>query len=337
MSKYLLDKESIGKLAIEVFGEDRVWIEQGEKEEENPDFDQDRYDEDENYDEPEFITIKSLDIYVHFPHLVIKNSEGAEHPIMDLFTRTRVQNIRPENDYKCDVYFQGRRTTYSLKEMYSGYTHSHLPGSEYGFYDFCTGSSYYNTLLYDLPLKPTEEAWLMLFMGMENFVSWESLEGGPYRKIREIGGMEEDVNDSKVQQELKKILPLLPKQVWTYTDKLKLIENHPLVYQVFNQYSSIRKLGKMSDERAQQYVKSYEDDYRSKKLIWKQKQEGEKEFPFKVIYESTGDSPQIAKEVVDKYVQIINRQVQEYNQNLSYERAKEKYYPVTIAKAGIIQ
>lgn len=340
MTKYLLDKESIEKLAIEVFGEDRVWVRDWEQEEEieNPDFDYEEYKKDPNYDVAQYImdSIPVIEIYVHFPEITITNSRKQSQKINDLFVRFSAKNIHVENGYKCDVSFEGMRTTYSFREMWVRYGHSHL-NSTFEFYQFCTGTSFYNTLIYsDLRMNPTEETWLMAFMGLENFVSWESLEGGPYHKIENIRGAEETVSTSALEAELRKILPYIPKHVWNYTDELKLIENHPDLYQVFNTYSTIRKFSQMDTTTMENQLKRWKQEYNFCQMVWKENTDGQKTFPFTVNYEEQNDNPQISKEVVDKYIEIINRQVEQYNKNLSYERAKEKYHPITIAKAGTI-
>jgi hypothetical protein len=335
--KYLLDKDSLEKLAIEVFGEERVYVTKQiqEREIENPDWDYDEYSKDpDNYDESEYIIKEMLviNIYVHFPSLVITNSKGYEHPILDLFVKFTITNINPNNDYRCDVYIEGTRSTFSLKEMCNAYVHSHLLGGSYSFHQFCLGSSSYGMLLTDVRMNPTEETWLMIFMGLENYVSWESLEGGPYRKIHEMTLPNRNVNSSMLTQELRKIIPYLPKQVWGFNGKLELIENHPLLFECFNKYSTIRKMHSLSDKEAKRMINDWMSDYGHCNIFWK---DG-KRFPFKIIYEPSDDNPQIDREIVNQYIQIIKQQLEEYNKNLSYERAKEIWHPKTVAKAGII-
>lgn len=91
---------------------------------------------------------------------------------------------------------RGTRTTYRYKDIVSGYVHSHLPrdaGTE--FSRFCLGHDndifsglYANRVVYSgstyLTMNDLELEGLIL--AIQDYVQWESLEGGPHHKLEEV-------------------------------------------------------------------------------------------------------------------------------------------------------
>lgn len=123
---------------------------------------------------------KNDQYYIHYPYVKISNSSGREHDIYDLFVRIGIR----EYDGYISLYFQGSRITLSDLEIRATYMHSHLPGSSsYGqFNDFCLGEGHLNSYRN----VSSEEMLMTLPSSLDRYVEWESLEGGPYRKIIDV-------------------------------------------------------------------------------------------------------------------------------------------------------
>lgn len=124
-------------------------------------------------------------IIVHYPEVTITNSLGRTHTIKDLYVKLE---ILPS------IKFSGTRTTFTEKEWNSDYCHSHLPIKE-TFHEFCTmGSDDLKKTFADIQvnLYSLSKMDVMLLKEQLNaYVSWESIEGVPYRHISNIGLIEE--------------------------------------------------------------------------------------------------------------------------------------------------
>lgn len=135
--------------------------------------------------------VRYVDVYeiiIHFPEIVIKNSRKEEHLIRDLYIKINLNmNFQSTNS---GSYFRGCRTTITYAEYQSRYSHSHLPRIRLGegFKGFCLGDTTLATLCARLTHSFDEESFDLLLQSLKSYVSWESLEGGPYIKISELSG-----------------------------------------------------------------------------------------------------------------------------------------------------
>lgn len=137
--------------------------------------------------------VESLVIY--FPEVNISNSSGREHTIKDLFIEVDFGYNSDKRRLKISG-IAGGRMTQSYAEWSSDYMHSHLSTrkiktstlAEAPFYqEFCTGSGNINIYSADLNMEGfSEERLLRYFMQISTLVSWESLEGTPYRYMKNI-------------------------------------------------------------------------------------------------------------------------------------------------------
>ena len=78
-----------------------------------------------------------IKFYIHFPHILITNSEDDEHDILDLYVKLEVYH----SGRLKDVY--GNRATYNQAEYESNYSHSHLSTTvarDGSWGGFCMGS-----------------------------------------------------------------------------------------------------------------------------------------------------------------------------------------------------
>lgn len=124
-----------------------------------------------------------LDFIIHFPEIEITNGKN-KHLITDLYVNLRI-DIWKNNTY---LRMLATRESYTLKELHSGYAHSHLCGINMSFSEFCLGSgpltTYVNTA--DV-MNKTYEEWLFFLNLVNQYIRWESIAGRPYRYIDNIG------------------------------------------------------------------------------------------------------------------------------------------------------
>lgn len=132
-------------------------------------------------------------LVIHFPKLTISNELELTHEINNLFIKFPLYN-----DFNTGGELYGLRFTFTIKEFLSSYTHSHLePG--FRWRNFCLGSSEFGrdlTHIYELAFdnesenrancEINEEFLLGMFLNLDAYIKWESLEGGPYKKIEEL-------------------------------------------------------------------------------------------------------------------------------------------------------
>lgn len=123
-------------------------------------------------------------IVIRFPEFIIKNSRNLQTKIQNLFVRVPVI-IKPRSlEFER---IQGGRSTFTNAEN-GTYIHSHIRDSApCSYYDFCTGSGEINNLQAMLNgMTNTDfdfDLFSLFLMHLNTFVSWESLEGTPYKHI----------------------------------------------------------------------------------------------------------------------------------------------------------
>ena len=140
------------------------------------------------------LKIEIQGIYILFPIVNITNRYNERHTIKDLLVEIRLrshinQNIKLKN-------LKGGRLTLSYAEYQSDYFHSHLSttksaissGMTLPYMDsFCTGSGEINIYQADINGEDfTEERFMRYALQILSLVSYESIEGTPYRYIDRI-------------------------------------------------------------------------------------------------------------------------------------------------------
>ena len=141
------------------------------------------------------LKIEIQGIYILFPIVNITNRNNNRHTIKDLLVEIRLYNSENQN-IKIDS-LKGGRLTLSYAEYQSDYFHSHLSttkgvissGMTLPYMDsFCTGSGEIN--IFQLSINGdgfTEERFMRYAMQILSLVSYESIEGTPYRYMNRIG------------------------------------------------------------------------------------------------------------------------------------------------------
>ena len=139
------------------------------------------------------IQIRGLVLY--FPRVTITNRERKSHLIKDIFVR--IPFFINQRERLGIERIEGGRTTLSYAEYCSHYYHSHLSIYAIGsissrsqppmYSTFCTGSGEINIYQADMNSEGITEARATAYlMQIMTVVGYESIEGTPYRHIRNI-------------------------------------------------------------------------------------------------------------------------------------------------------
>jgi hypothetical protein len=144
----------------------------------------------------DFITIRSRFnntkglVMVWWPNVIVTNENNRSVKIKDLFAKIEVTldgTIPMENHG-----FQLTRSTFSRVQASSGYVHSHVP-SHYDwnhvpeFSNPCLGTGPIKRTIVSLKTDNSTEMWMLFCNELALYVTVESLTGGPYKKLEQIG------------------------------------------------------------------------------------------------------------------------------------------------------
>lgn len=137
----------------------------------------------------EIIENDIIDVILYYPELTIKNSQGYSHKMYDLFFKVSFKNTTTQEYY---LYLLNvTRTTLTEVEYANNYVFSHTNKpitTDWG--NLCLGdaSTPLGTLysILKFPENLDEDTLEQLFLTIDNYLQWESLEGGPYRGIKNL-------------------------------------------------------------------------------------------------------------------------------------------------------
>lgn len=126
-------------------------------------------------------------ITVWFPKVTVENEYGKRHDIYDLFVRIGVTSLG-----KMETSFEIMRTSFSIAELQIGYVHSHTPSkrniAEIKKFDHvCLGSGPIRDTISRLYYGNEESLWLLFCTELGLYVRTESLAGGPYIRMSQLG------------------------------------------------------------------------------------------------------------------------------------------------------
>lgn len=119
-------------------------------------------------------------IMIWFPEVEITNSREERCTIRDLYVKLSIEEHARLQDFQMTV------ATFTKAQWMSDYGHSHLPGI-IQFIQPCLGRGPIGSTMHTLKTEDFDEtSWEILCSQIEDFVKWESIEGGPYRYIKDI-------------------------------------------------------------------------------------------------------------------------------------------------------
>jgi len=122
-------------------------------------------------------------IIIWIPSVIISNSFEQSLEMKDLYMKLTFSNKRLH-------YLQFARTTVSERELRNSYIFSHLSHSHIGTYDndLCMGDTQIKNV-FDRTRNSTKHCFLNIvpfYYLLKEYISWESIEGVPYRKIDNV-------------------------------------------------------------------------------------------------------------------------------------------------------
>ena len=132
------------------------------------------------------ITSSEIFLLVWFPEVTVTNENDRSVDIQDLYMKVPIGADGSMNGSP-----SMNRATYPLDQFLSDYMHSHTPGinknNSTSFQHICTGSGPIRDTIGNLNGEFDEDLWQLFCSELEDFVHVESLSGGPYRRMENIG------------------------------------------------------------------------------------------------------------------------------------------------------
>lgn len=198
----------------------------------------------------EYVDVKTLSptefqLIILFPEVNITNSKAYKHVMKDLYVKINIDisihNVTNGNRLS-NIGLSGRRGKLSEEEYHSDYGHSHFSGRGIERWsDFCLGSSDFAMIIQTMRFSLTPEDWSLLFLSLDNYVSWESLEGGPYHRINSVSLRQESHNSSDFRNHALELIKTLPNACLTLNDgEIVLNTDHPALSEHYLTNSRIR-------------------------------------------------------------------------------------------------
>ena len=145
-------------------------------------------------------------VEIWFPVLQITNSQGDQHTITELFVCFYIDLLtsRLTSDYD-SIQLKGIRMSGTRKEIRAGYTHSHLSTSDFASSgSFCFGAAPIKLTMMEIsseykPVYQCIEKIEYFLIQLEEYLSWESIEGTPHRRMSSIGVR--SINSTNIHRE----------------------------------------------------------------------------------------------------------------------------------------
>lgn len=128
-------------------------------------------------------------ILVYWPRVTVTNENDRSVQIQDLYAKV-ILTTEGRIPYECRG-FKLNRTTFSEVQFASGYLHSHIPhirdDQPPHFDNPCLGTGPINNTIMDLKNGYEETLWMLFCQELALYVTVESLRGGPYFRMEQIG------------------------------------------------------------------------------------------------------------------------------------------------------
>ena len=125
-------------------------------------------------------------ILVHFPHVRITNEYDRFVNINHLYAKVRILH-----NGSMDGYFALNRSEYTYLHISNGYMHSHVSSIPTGdFTQFqipCVGTGPIRDTMFNLENEFDPAIWRLFCLELSKYVGVESIEGGPYHKLENLG------------------------------------------------------------------------------------------------------------------------------------------------------
>ena len=122
-------------------------------------------------------------IAVKFDDITITNSIEQSHHIGTIVVY--LEGWAYQDRMRIIKQLKALRTSYTVEEAVMGYTHSHLPPGR-SLDDFCLGHDNHMFVQLEGQQLVSELELESILIGLQDYIAWESLEGGPHIKMEQI-------------------------------------------------------------------------------------------------------------------------------------------------------
>lgn len=158
-----------------------------------------------------------LYLLIKFDKVLIKNSQDRQHLMTDFYVRFKFclldEYFNPKNDFYSLVGIEGIRLSATPLEIYKGYSFSHISAYPGNWGGFCAGGGDFGNsinLLYSCRLFTEwkiKDLFTPIYL-LEGYVSWESLSGGPYKRLERLYEKENQEVDNYIRNGIHNNTPL---------------------------------------------------------------------------------------------------------------------------------
>lgn len=271
-------------------------------------------------------SITQFDLIVLFPEINITNSRNHKHVMKDVYVKINI-DITSHNvntgDRLSNIVLSGRRGKLSEEEYHSAYGHSHFSGRGIERWsDFCLGSSDFAMILQTMKFSLTAEDWSLLFLSLENYLSWESLEGGPYKNISSVSLRQQTYNSSDFKSHALELIKTLPNTCLTLNDgKIVFNTDHPALLEHYTTNSRIKSFRSDSNNSFASAQTRFNSFVSAECVPFAFK--GQLVIP--VLYgkdraTTATEQINIDQDVIDFYNRTINKELKYYNIRYDYNK-----------------
>lgn len=151
-------------------------------------------------------------ILIRFPKVEVTNSKGLSHEITEMYILLTINAKGFIDSYR------GCRMKAEAKELNISYAHSHLSSGLGRFSSFCTGRGDFSTLYQVLRHEYNEELFDVFLAYIKIYLEWESLAGGPFKKIEyairgTTGSNRGSIGEVRIREFFRCVKKFAPKDV----------------------------------------------------------------------------------------------------------------------------
>jgi hypothetical protein len=125
---------------------------------------------------------RHIRFFIRYKNVTVENDEGNSREVNELVFQIR---FRLSNKELYDI--KAKRFAASHEELMSDYTHSHVSGGLFNWTtSICLGDTDINHTRQKLNVQFSTELFELFLMQLDEFVTWESLSGGPYIRMDQV-------------------------------------------------------------------------------------------------------------------------------------------------------
>lgn len=146
----------------------------------------------------ERVDLQGHTILVYYPTVKVTNENDRSVDLTELYVKVKIQD-----DGTLVGTFSINRSEYTAAQWFSNYCHSHVREIKkvppYEFQNPCLGEGPIKNTCASLNADFDEDIWKLFIFELDKYIHTESLSGGPYRKLENIGI---DISNRSVESQI---------------------------------------------------------------------------------------------------------------------------------------